>query len=134
MDTTDGVMMIGAYGWAYVKPIRKLFYNMSITTVSVIVAFLVGGLETLSIIQGQLRLGGAFWGIIANLNGGSVTVFGKDVNNFELIGASIIGIFLLSWMISTIIYRVNHYDDMQLTTEGVATVSLPEDVLGRHQE
>src|SRR5579875_2773346 len=108
--TTDGVLMLGAYGWAFVKPIRKLFYNMSITTVSVIVAFLVGALETLSIIQGQLNLSGGFWDMINNLNGGSVTIFNQPINNLEVIGGSIIGSFLLSWAISTAIYRFNRYD------------------------
>ena len=60
-DTTDGILMLGAYGWAFVKPIRKLFYNMTITLVSVLVALVIGGLETLSIIQGQLGLSGPFW-------------------------------------------------------------------------
>ncbi len=76
-DTTDGVMMLGAYGWAFVKPIRKLFYNMTITLVSVVVAFLVGTLETLSIIQGQLNLSGAFWKFISGANGGDVVILGS---------------------------------------------------------
>ena len=45
VDTTDGVLMLGAYGWAYVKPIRKLYYNLNITLVSVIIAFVIGGIE-----------------------------------------------------------------------------------------
>ncbi len=132
-DTTDGVMMLGAYGWAFVKPIRKLFYNMSITLVSVVVAFLVGTLETLSIIQGQLNLTGTFWNFISGANGGDVVIFGVAVNNFELIGGGIIGLFLLSWALSTIIYRVNRYDDMEVIPagSGATTVALPEDALMR---
>ncbi len=49
IDTTDGVLMLGAYGWAFMKPIRKLYYNMTITAVSVVVALVVGGLETLNL-------------------------------------------------------------------------------------
>ena len=49
IDTTDGVLMLGAYGWAFMKPIRKLYYNMTITAVSVVVAVLIGGLETLNL-------------------------------------------------------------------------------------
>jgi len=48
VDTTDGVLMLGAYGWAFMRPIRKLYYNMTITAVSVVVAVLIGGLETLN--------------------------------------------------------------------------------------
>ncbi len=67
IDTTDGVLMLGAYGWAFMKPIRKLYYNMTITAVSVVVALVVGGLETLNLIGDQLGLadGGGFWGASA---------------------------------------------------------------------
>ncbi len=106
-DTTDGVMMLGAYGWAFVNPVRKLFYNISITLVSVIVAVLVGGLEILSIIQGQFNLTGGIWDAVNYLSNGN------DGWNFGYIGASIIGIFILSWVISTVIYRVNRYDQME---------------------
>lgn len=114
-DTTDGVMMLGAYGWAFVNPVRKLFYNISITLVSVIVAVLVGGLELLSIIQGQLNLTGGVWDLVSYLSAGN------DGNNFGYIGVGIIGIFVLSWVVSTIIYRVNRYDQMEAK---VATPSL----------
>ena len=60
VDTSDGVMMLGAYDWAFVKPIRKLFYNLTITFVSVIVAILIGGIEALRLIGGQLGLTGGF--------------------------------------------------------------------------
>lgn len=106
-DTTDGVMMLGAYGWAFVNPVRKLFYNISITLVSVIVAVLVGSLEVLSIIQGQFNLSGGVWDAVNYLSNGN------DGSNFGYIGASIIGIFILSWVISTIIYRANRYDQME---------------------
>jgi HoxN/HupN/NixA family high-affinity nickel-transporter len=56
IDTTDGVPMLGAYGWAFMKPVRKLYYNMTITAVSVVVALVVGGLETLNLIGDQLGL------------------------------------------------------------------------------
>jgi high-affinity nickel-transport protein len=106
-DTTDGVMMLGAYGWAFVNPVRKLFYNISITLVSVIVAVLVGGLELLSIVQGQLNLSGGVWDVVAFISNGN------DGNNFGYIGVGIIAIFILSWIVSTVIYRVNRYDQME---------------------
>jgi high-affinity nickel-transport protein len=106
-DTTDGVMMLGAYGWAFVKPVRKLFYNISITLVSVLVATLVGGLELLSVLQSQLNFTGGFWDVIDFLNNGN------DGRNFGYIGAGIIAIFILSWVISTVIYRVNRYDELE---------------------
>ena len=62
IDTTDGVLMLGAYGWAFVKPIRKLYYNLTITAVSVVVAVLIGGIEALGLIGDQLGLDGCVLG------------------------------------------------------------------------
>jgi high-affinity nickel-transport protein len=103
LDTTDGVLMLGAYGWAFVKPVRKLYYNLNITFVSVLVALVVGGIEVLSIIQSQANLGGPFWGAVGNLSA-----------NFGIIGGIIIGLFVLSWVISTIVYKVKRYDDIEV--------------------
>lgn len=103
VDTTDGILMLGAYGWAYVKPIRKLYYNVTITFVSVLVAFLIGGIEALSIIGDQLDLKGPFWDFI-----------GSAGDNFGTIGYFIIGIFILSWLLSTIIYKIKKYDDIKV--------------------
>ena len=64
VDTTDGVLMLGAYGWAFVKPIRKLYYNLTITFVSVVVAFLIGGIELLGLFGDRLSLSGRFWDAI----------------------------------------------------------------------
>jgi len=109
MDTTDSVLMLGAYGWAFVKPIRKLYYNLNITLVSVIVALVVGGLEALSIVATELHLSGPFWGQINVLN-----------DRFGLIGVLIVVLFLVSWLVSTIIYKVKKYDDIEVT------VTIPE--------
>ncbi len=103
-DTTDGVMMLGAYGWAFVKPIRKLFYNVTITTISVLVALIVGTIEALGILSGELNLTGGFWDAINNIQGG---------DNFGWLGLGIVGIFIVSWAVSTVIYKVNKYDDLE---------------------
>ena len=66
IDTTDSIMMLGAYGWAFVKPIRKLYYNLNITLISVLVALVIGALEALQVIGQELNLGGSFWNFIAN--------------------------------------------------------------------
>lgn len=103
IDTTDGILMLGAYGWAFVKPIRKLYYNLTITLISVLVALAIGTIEVLSIIGDQLKLTGAFWDFI-----------GKLSDNFGLIGYLIIGIFIFSWILSTIIYSIKKYDDIEI--------------------
>ena len=105
IDTTDGILMLGAYGWAYVKPIRKLYYNMTITLVSVLVAVIIGGIEALNIIGNQLQLKSPFWDFISQLS-----------DNFGTIGYLIIAIFVLSWLLSTIIYKVNKYDQLEVTS------------------
>jgi len=99
IDTTDGVLMLGAYGWAYRNPLRKLFYNLTITSVSVLVALVVGGIETLGLIAGQFHLEGAFWDAISDLN-----------SNFGVLGYGIVALFVLSWGISFIVYRSRGYD------------------------
>ncbi len=68
VDATDGVLMLGAYGWAYIKPIRKLYYNLNITLVSVLIAFAIGGVEVLSIIADRFSLHGGAWDLVANLD------------------------------------------------------------------
>jgi len=101
LDTTDGILMLGAYGWAFVKPVRKLYYNLNITLVSVLVALVVGTIEITSIISGPLNLTGGIWDYLNNLD-------------FGLLGILIIGIFILSWVVSTIIYKVRRYDDIEV--------------------
>ena len=103
VDTTDGILMLGAYGWAFDKPIRKLYYNMTITAVSVVVAVLIGGIETLGLIGGQFKMEGQFWAFVGSLN-----------DNFGLLGYVIIGVFIASWLASVLIYRFNRYDDLEV--------------------
>jgi nickel/cobalt transporter (NiCoT) family protein len=107
VDTTDSILMLGAYGWALVKPIRKLFYNLTITAVSVIVAVVVGGLETLKLIGDQLGLSdaGGFWGAVGSLN-----------DNFGVLGYLIVGIFIAAWFVSYVVYRLNRYDEVEVSS------------------
>ncbi len=104
IDTTDGVLMLGAYNWAFVKPMRKLTYNLVITTVSVFVAVLIGGIEGLGLIGDQFGLGGWFWNGISALN-----------DNFGELGFGIIGVFILAWAASLIIYRYACLDESEVT-------------------
>ena len=101
VDTADGILMVGAYGWAFVKPIRKLYYNMTITFVSVVVAFFIGGVEALGLLKDKLNLSGGFWDLIGNLN-----------DNFGSLSFIIIGVFVISWAGSMIVYRLMRYDQI----------------------
>lgn len=105
IDTTDSILMLGVYGWASMKPMRKLFYNITVTSVSVLVAVVVGGLETLGLIQGQYNLTGWFWGPIAALNGDTA---------FGVLGYTVIGIFVLTWIISVSVYKLKRYDEVEV--------------------
>jgi high-affinity nickel-transport protein len=108
IDTTDGVLMLGAYNWAFVKPMRKLYYNLVITAVSVVVAVLIGGIEGLGLIGGQLGLEGWFWTGIGALN-----------DNFNGIGFVIVGVFIFAWVASLVIYRYARLDELEVhPTEG----------------
>ena len=103
IDTTDGVLMLGAYNWAFVKPMRKLYYNLTITLVSVVVAVAIGGIEVLGLIGDQLGLGGWFWDGIGALN-----------DNFGSLGFIIIGIFIAAWIVSLVIYRYQGFDEIDV--------------------
>jgi high-affinity nickel-transport protein len=105
IDTADSILMFGAYGWAFMKPMRKLFYNITITAVSVLVAVVVGGIETLGLIQGQYNLTGWFWNQVAAVNGDTA---------FGILGYTIIGIFIAAWIISVAIYKLKRYDDIEV--------------------
>ncbi|HEV7816812.1 MAG TPA: HoxN/HupN/NixA family nickel/cobalt transporter [Janthinobacterium sp.] len=103
VDTTDGALMLGAYGWAFTKPIRKLFYNMTITLVSVVVAAGIAGVETLGLLREKLALEGRFWDGIGRLN-----------DNFGLLGYGIIGLFIASWLVSVAVYKIRRYDEIEV--------------------
>jgi high-affinity nickel-transport protein len=99
VDTADGVLMLGAYEWAFVKPLRKLYYNMTITLVSVGVAVLIGGVEALSLLRSQLNFQGQVWDFVGALAG-----------NMNLLGMLVIGFFVVSWLAAFAIYRIRNLD------------------------
>ena len=103
VDTADGVMMLGAYNWALVKPIRKLCYNMTITLVSVLVAVLIGGIEALGLIGDKLALTGGFWDAVGALN-----------QNFNSLGFIIIAVFIGAWVVSFVVYRFKRLDEFDV--------------------
>ncbi|MGF6999641.1 HoxN/HupN/NixA family nickel/cobalt transporter [Paraburkholderia sp. GAS32] len=102
IDTVDGHLMLGAYGWAYEKPLRKIYYNMTITLVSIVVAVVIGGIEALGLLAKQFSLTGPVWNAIGLLNA-----------NFGMLGYIIIGIFVLSWITSIAIYRTRRFDEAE---------------------
>ena len=109
VDTVDGVLMLGAYDWAFVKPMRKLYYNMTITAVSVAVALVIGGIETLGLIGDEFKLTGGIWGPVKTLN-----------DNFNTLGFVIIGVFVVAWLASYLIYKAKGLDEFEVARPTVA--------------
>ncbi|WP_051229117.1 HoxN/HupN/NixA family nickel/cobalt transporter [Paludibacterium yongneupense] len=103
IDTTDSIMMLGAYGWAFIKPVRKIYYNITITSLSIVMALVVGGIEGLGLIGDRLELKGAFWDVIGTLNA-----------HFGAIGYAIIALFVASWALSFLVYRWLRIDAMEV--------------------
>ncbi len=98
-DTTDGIAMRAAYGWAFLNPIRKIYYNLTVTVISVAVACAIGGVELLQVLASELNLTGPYWNWLAKLD-------------FETMGFGIIGIFLVAWLASTAYWKVRRYDEL----------------------
>lgn len=103
IDTLDGLMMLGAYDWAFVKPIRKLYYNMTITLVSVVIAVFIGGIEAFGLVADRLALKGGFWDAVGVLN-----------DHFNNLGFAIIGIFILAWVLSYAVYKAKRLDEIDI--------------------
>ena len=107
VDSADGMIMVGAYNWAFINPIRKLYYNLTITFVSVVVGVVVGGIELIGLVKDKLNLdSGWFWSTIGILQ-----------DNFGVIGLSIVGVFILTWLVSAIVYRVRKLDPAERSGE-----------------
>jgi nickel/cobalt transporter (NiCoT) family protein len=99
IDTTDSVLMVGAYGSAFIDPVRKLWYNLTMTAASVLIAMLIGGIEALGLIGSQLALSGPFWDTVGALN-----------DSTGDLGFAVVGIFALCWAISALVYRLKRHD------------------------
>jgi high-affinity nickel-transport protein len=91
-DTLDGCFMNVAYGWAFARPVRKVYYNLVITGLSIAAAFLIGSVEMLGVLTGELHLHGAFWDFMANF----------DINKAGLV---IAGLFVLVWAVALAVWR-----------------------------
>ena len=94
MDTTDSALMTHVYGWALVDPMRKLWYNLTITTISVVIALFIGSIEAVDFIGDKIATKSIFWTVASALN-----------NNMEFFGLLIVAIFITSWLISAVVFR-----------------------------
>jgi high-affinity nickel-transport protein len=107
LDTTDGSFMNFAYGWAFSRPIRKVYYNLTITGLSVAVALFIGTIELLGILGSELNLSGGVWDLTANFN-------------INRAGFFIVGIFVVTWIVALSIW---HFGNIEARWEQSATVA-----------
>jgi high-affinity nickel-transport protein len=112
-DTIDGCFMNFAYGWAFARPIRKVYYNITITGLSVAAAFLIGTIELLGLLPSELNLRGSFWAFMANFN-------------INTAGFIIVGMFAVTWLVALSIWRFGHieqrWDNAALRAQAAAGV------------
>jgi high-affinity nickel-transport protein len=113
MDTTDSVMMVQAYGWAFRNPVRKLYYNVTITTVSALVALLIAGIEASALISEEFGLKGRVW------DGANALSY-----HWGLIGGLVVTLFIGCWAMSMLIYRLKGYDRIRLAAASAAAENL----------
>ncbi len=102
VDTTDGATMTLMYGWAFIKPVRKIYYNLTITIISVAVAFLIGTVELIQVFGSEFGLSGGFWTWIQSLD-------------FETLGVAIVALFVFAWVIASLIYKYKKLDQYSVT-------------------
>jgi len=101
MDTTDGLFMNLAYGWAFFNPVRKVYYNLAITGLSVAICFFIGGIEVLSLVPREVKglsQTHGFWGFMYNFN-------------INKAGFVIVGMFIVTWLAAMLIWRFGHIEE-----------------------
>jgi high-affinity nickel-transport protein len=97
MDTADGVFMNAAYGWAFAKPVRKVFYNITITSISVAVALIIGTIELVSVLADQASIQSGPLAAIADIN-------------LDYAGYGIVALFVVSWLVAVAVW---HYGGIE---------------------
>nr|MDP9166096.1 HoxN/HupN/NixA family nickel/cobalt transporter [Actinomycetota bacterium] len=98
MDTTDGVFMNYAYGWAFAKPIRKIFYNLTITSISVAVALIIGTIELVGVLADRLKIESGPLAAIASIN-------------LDYVGYGIVALFVISWLTALAVWRFGKIEE-----------------------
>lgn len=102
VDTTDGVLMLGAYDWAFVNPLRKLYYNLVITSLSALVALVIGGIEVLGLAGDRFGWEGWFWSGVEGVS-----------DHLNEVGFILVGLFIAVWIGSAIVYRYSGLDTLK---------------------
>jgi high-affinity nickel-transport protein len=112
-DTADGCFMNFAYDWAFARPIRKVYYNLTITGLSVFVAVFIGAVEVLGLLSQQGNLSGSGWAWLANFN-------------INTAGFVIVGVFVLTWIVALSIWRFAKIEQKWDAANAAAVAAAPE--------
>jgi len=112
VDTMDGVLMVGAYGWAFTHPVRKLWYNFLVTAISVVTALLVGGVELLGLVADEFGLGGGIWKRISDLD-----------DSLGIVGFAIVFVLMACWLIFALIFRWKDGGASLATADGAQEIA-----------
>jgi high-affinity nickel-transport protein len=102
MDTADGAFMSHAHGWAFSSPVRRVYYNISVTSLSVAVAWVVGAIELLQVLAARLSLHGPFWSLLASLDLGRL-------------GYVVVGLFAATWLCSFALWKTRRLEQRRGT-------------------
>ncbi|MGY0572033.1 HoxN/HupN/NixA family nickel/cobalt transporter [Bradyrhizobium sp. RDM12] len=108
VDSADSALMVSAYRWAFVDPMRKLWYNLTITGASVAVALFIGGIEALGLLADRLSLSGGVWALVDALN-----------ESLANVGFAVIALFVIAWLVSSLLYRRMFADARAATPDGL---------------
>ena len=117
LDTLDGAFMNFAYGWAFARPVRKVYYNLVITGLSIGAAFIIGTIEILGILTTKFHLNGSFWNLMANFN-------------INLAGFCIAALFVAVWVAALVYWRVGKVEDKWTANVAAVPVESPEGTQG----
>ena len=115
VDTADSALMVSAYRWAFVDPMRKLWYNLTITGASVAVALFIGGIEALGLIADRLGLSGGVWALVDGLN-----------ESLANVGFAVIALFVVAWLVSIVLYRRMFADERRRAPDVLGSVDATE--------
>jgi nickel/cobalt transporter (NiCoT) family protein len=132
IDTADGIGMRFAYGWAFLKPIRKVYYNLTMTVISVLVAFVIGTIEILGVLAAEFRLSGGPFGFWTAMNWLTNAQGPSGIDVWGWVGVGIVSLFLGCWLVAILIYRWKGYETRgfgprpPLPTEAVPTAPVLE--------
>lgn len=113
-DTVDGMFMNVAYGWAFAKPVRKVYYNMIVTGLSIFVAFVIGTIELCQVLSQELHLDGPFWSFMNNF----------DINKA---GFTIAGMFVIVWIVAVAVWRFGRIEHRWTARTGEPSTESPTD-------